>query len=444
MIAKFFPQSQYPIEICAHRRNRDFTFTDCTDTLVPSSRYAVEYFLFKNNIRAGAYIGRHVQEDSWDITDCEKTGAIRCDVYYNRNGVPGTTEEERMTEVTNWFRKLTGRYPSALSFGLGVNYSPWSIDFFLSGRNSSVGSTSFGVNDEVFLGWPQLSYTRSNYSNKPSTIRWSDGLGAGSSGQGSWGNLSWSQVEATVQTTAENRGWMQNFTHWHDLRGGKSPIPANVLYMQDQFYQTVKNKVASLGASMHTCSPGEAIEYMVFRSLIKKVSCYTFALEPTAIGIAIEVDGLFLQQAINTPISVSVDLNGSHLSGKNIKASNNCNILRLGDNKYIIEVPFRIDDANNKIIMVKLTEGIGSYYSEALPVITISKSLSAATIETDVETKAVLFRKTKGAPDDSFTKVGGRYSDLSKARTITGIDFNAYDYVIGVINRFEIMAVGYF
>jgi len=113
-VIKFWPKEQFPAEVMAHRKGKGFTFCDCTDTIQDPPRYSIEYFLYKNNMPVGAFIGKHYPSDWNDIRECELTGAIRFDNYYLSGSGAGT-----IAEVDTWFFNLLNRHASAGSYAGG-------------------------------------------------------------------------------------------------------------------------------------------------------------------------------------------------------------------------------------------------------------------------------------------------------------------------------------
>lgn len=420
MKAKFFPKSQYPVSICNHRYDADITITEQTDTIQPHVRWAVEYYGYKNNIRVGAYIGKHYIDDVHDVSDLEIIGNLRTDIYLNVIPV-APTYEEAMAIITPWFLDLTGRMHSAVSFANGnQTWAAFTINDFLGGRNSepspnTEGESNYGKVGELFLGNPHLDYTRFDYANRESTTRWHDN------------DMSWQDVTNVIHDVINTGGWYRNFTHWHGL--------SSELYLQNEFYQTLNNAVSSVGKKAHFCSAGEALEYLVFRQKIKKKACYKSI--NGNVRIALEVDDLFLQDRLNTPVSVKIDLSDSHLSGKRIKCIG-CEIVSLGNDIYIINVPFRVDKDNNKIIVVDITEGVQEYRNNNIPTANRVVDGNKVTITTSQKTRLVVFRKLVSDPDEKYIRYS-RMMDLNTIHTIYGLDFATYRYAVGFANKFQVM-----
>jgi len=94
---KFWPApTGIPVEICKHRYNAPCTISEQTDTVVASSLYAMEAFGFKNNTRLGAFISHINNPSGLDMTEVEKTGMVKSDIYLStdfwKNPVNGNFE----------------------------------------------------------------------------------------------------------------------------------------------------------------------------------------------------------------------------------------------------------------------------------------------------------------------------------------------------------------
>ena len=81
MKAIFFPKSELFAKVCSHRYGAKMTYTEQTDTIKATSRYAVEYYAHKHGARVGAFIN-NLQIDLEDIKSAEKYGSCRFDVYF--------------------------------------------------------------------------------------------------------------------------------------------------------------------------------------------------------------------------------------------------------------------------------------------------------------------------------------------------------------------------
>lgn len=409
-MAKFFPKSQHPTTICNHRHDADVTITEQTDTIQLQVRWAIEYYGFKHNVRVGAFLGEHYANDDIDIPDLERIGNIRSDVYLNV-GLSGSNYQDAIDNIIPWFENLTNRKPSAVSFAGGNSgIATSSVNDFLCGRNSLVGQSQYGKVGTTFLGLPQEDFTRLNYSDINSTTRWFDD------------NLTWSQVETELENVVNSNGWFRNFTHWHDLSSNA------VVYKQEEFYQALNDKMNALGKTAHFCSYGEAIEYLTYRQLITRAVCYDSA--NGNVRVAVEVDDLYLQDRINTPISIKIDLSNSVLTGKDL-ACDNAVLTKVATDQFIVELPFRIDTVtDNKIMWVELYEGVPNYRTFSPPILNKVISGNDLTINSNVPVNATLFAKDVGTSDSSYIRVK-RLLNKKQLQIFNNLNFTDFDYAVG-------------
>lgn len=416
---KFFPKSQFPVTVCQHRHGKDLTITEQSDTV--QLRYPIEYYGFKHNIRAGAFLGYHYGTDWNDIATVEKLGNIRSDIYLNVGEV-AASYDDAMAIIEPWFEALTKRKPSAVSFAGGnTGLAPMIVEHFLSGRNSATGQSNY------------TAYNQPLWRDLANTIRWYDDA------------LSWSQVESEITAVSNSGGWFRNFTHWHNL--GTS----NVIYKQGEFYQTINDTLIALGKTAHFCSFGEATEYAMYRDLVSRAVCYKSV--NGKLRIALEFDGLedvlqvgqyateksiFLQDRLKTPVSVKIDLTGTEFSGKDF-SSLNCDIIKLNANEFIVNVPFRIDPETNKIMVVELVETVTpDYRTFTKPTGTATPSGSALNVATDKPCYMVLFVKGTAEAEDKYT-LKERNMFMKTEYSFTGLDLATKTYKVGIIDKFQNM-----
>lgn len=414
-MAVFFPKSQHPISVCKHANGKDLTITEQTDTL--QLRYPIERYGFKHNVRVGAFIGKHYASDSTDINTIDKMGNIRNDIYLNVSSVAGSYSEA-MAIIQPWFKSLTGRKPSAVSFAGGnESLAANTINDFLGGRNSQIGESQYGIYNDEYLGTPAEAFTRANYANLASTTRWSDDMPA---------PLTWIEVAEALEDVVDSEGWFRNFTHWHALNPGR-------VQMQEEFYETLNNTLSLLGKSAHFCSFGEALEYLTYRQLITRVTCYDSV--NGNVRIAIEVKETYLNECFNTPISVRIDLSESVHAGKDF-TSLNCDIIKLSATEFIVNVPFRTDAKTHKIMLVELVPTTTPTYKDFIkPTITTSIVGDTLTITTDKPTYATLFNKATADGEHQF-RLFGRSMALKTTHVFTGLSSSGQDYSVGVIDKY--------
>lgn len=83
MRVKTISKGTVPAIKCGHRWGAVATFSHQTDTVVPSSIYAIELYGFKSNVRLGAFISNLISnQNNADIGNVEATGVIKHDIYF--------------------------------------------------------------------------------------------------------------------------------------------------------------------------------------------------------------------------------------------------------------------------------------------------------------------------------------------------------------------------
>lgn len=486
----FWPKNEsIPAVKCSHRHGADMTFSMGTDTRVSTSIYAAEWYAFKHNIRIGAFISEILTGYDLDIKVTEDTGIYRHDTYYAtdywKNPVSGVIEiipdyyattwssagaayfavtpgaakvtrypshGQQMYDLSggalgmdypsgtvgasglsevfgiddfekNWFHSILGRYPSAGSYRNGDGRG-WKTHLtrWLSFRNSSpnptdidtAAATQYGSG----LGNPPAATDRDLFINYPSSARlWDSVYGSG---------LSEAAVmaffrEGLAQTLA-NGGWYRVFIHFHSMRDNGTL----------SFFDTVYTNLAAetAGAFVWKCSNGEALEYMFARDSVKRVAAVT---RGAAVLVIVEFENYLNAplELVNTPLSVEVDLTGTTLAGKTLKASFG-KLISLGANKYIVSVPYK-----GQFSSVQLSEGADGVYNTARPVISYSVTSGVLTVNTNMPTKAVLYSKAEGSPEADFMPaIRSNYLAETRAFPISA----GVVYGVGAVSEFGLAA----
>ena len=197
----------------------------------------------------------------------------------------------------------------------------------------------------------------------------------------------------------------------------------------DEFFQACRT---AFGAeNVHTCSNGEALEYMYLRDATNRVVAKD---KDGDVYVVVDFDTMveFPLDQINIPLSVKVDLTGTSLANKSITSSDG-KVISLGNNEYIIPVIFR---KGLVIQTVKLFESTVGYLDTSQPVITTSLNGSVLTISTDQPTKMVVYEVDAGGFEYDSLPVA-RFNELRIANNFTIT--SGKDYYIGVINEYGSM-----
>lgn len=484
-----------PAVICNHRFDAVMTYSHQTDTRYESSIYAGELYGFKNNVRLGAFstnIGDYYTEG---IAGAQETGLMNHDIYFMTDywknpttgvvevipdyyataytaagaavfanavvgaaktarqpnhgaqmytisngaygynpttGVSGANNQQELIgvieDMQNWLESLTGRKPSSFSFRNGENGSQaQQLPFWLGGRVSSTGNpntvdadTRYGNN----LGFPALPAARFDFIHYANTDRFSD-----------YPTFTQEQVDAYVRTqmqkTLANHGWYRSFAHWHTLKADGKMADLG------RYLGIIREEAGS--NFIWTCGNGEALEYMFLRELASRST-----VQQNGNRLHVIVDVVDKYKAVNnfgitnkvpliqfnTPLSVKVDLTGTVLAGKQVKSSFS-KVRNLGNNQYIVEVPYHSDE--ERFAVVELLEGTGGAFNTARPTGTALISNGVITVTTNMPVKVAVFAVTAGGSEYN-SLIYARSNELKSIHTIPVISGN--DYRVGIISEF--------
>lgn len=478
MKVQFIPESNFPARVCSHRYGALATISQCTDLYSTPSSYAAEMIGFKHNISPTFFLRLTSENDIQDVVDTGRcgwgvyfltaywysAGAMRGipdydattwtsagqsafsnavagqpkparfpnhgqELYDVSGGVYGydyeteTAGSNGLNEITGLadalsmsFFNQTGKTASVISYQNGeVGIAPFLIAKYLAGRNSDAtssgnGRTAYGKDKAVnqYLGTPDVDLSKLDRISQASTTRfWDNGK-----------NLVYcqSQIDATIL----NRGWYNDFIHYH------SAFNAGTFDDVEEFYQMINEATAN--DFVWKCGYEEAMEYMWLRESIEiVVGNYKNGKARVYLRVSEVLEGMY--NLISTPISVEIDLGETPLSGKDVK-SNYGQILSLGADKYVIDVPLN-----------KLRDGVFSFIVEeaesqdylnfAIPEGSMSINENTVTVTTDLPTRAVLFTQDgEGIYDISISE---RDNVLSTTHVfdITGLDPTG----VGIISK---------
>lgn len=337
MQAIFYPRKDYNVEVCAHRLGKKMTYTEQTDTQRTGVYTQFMTLAKARNIKVGCFLLLSSPISDSEMKNDYDGGHIWFDAYsFTSELAPKITEGQTITqeEWNNAYRNtllpnfygFLGKKPVALSYSYNNKTFAEYITQLLGGRNSGTsGNTSYGVG----YGIPaNVAYSFATYKSMPSAIRWYDT--AKSNGNDFAGQLA--VVSAKIDETLLNGGWLNNFTHWHHYYsdGNEAWIAT---YLDLLASKNVDNEIYFAGY-------GEALAYMVFRQMITDARMYVPKAEPTKLAIALAAPNTMGidTDLLQVPISIKFSTSGTPLAGKQIESD--CNIISLGNNEYIIEIPY--------------------------------------------------------------------------------------------------------
>lgn len=494
MLTILYPQTDIVAEICDVRHDANGVICKNTDTMVAARADFVEQLCFRYNQISTVFINPYnTNKDEAEMKAAFETGANVPEVYFptdrwwnvaegaaeiipdysstewtaagasafgqtigmakpNRtpnhgqqlfdisggvygfdfaNGQKGSADLQELIpmveDIEGWFVGLAGRKPSAISYRNGVAPS-WGLyaPYYLAARNSNSGGvTAWGQGKEGnWLGTPQTPTNRKQRMYMNSSIRWAD------VGNDTTAN---SQLVDLINAVKTNKGFFNNFVHDHSTTHARL----------NSLFSLVDETIGE--TFMWRTSYGEAMQYFWFREMAERAVA---TIDGNDVLVWVEykdsfkgtyTDGIpndVLLDRIITPLSVKVDLSGTPLAGKSIKSSGG-GIISLGNDQYIIDVPFGIGMEGLK--GVRLSEASSDdYYNFNKATIYASIDDGVMTVTTDRPTKAVLFGRNTGSSYVTST-VRARHNMLS-----TGHSFPisaATTYNVGVITKEKVMAL---
>lgn len=344
MNAIFFPRNDYNVEVCAHRYGKSMTYTEQTDGQQNEGQYLSYQWLVPIAKQKGIKVGIFAMLNG----SISSAGGLRED-YDNEDVwldaysyVPNLAQkmsqgevitEEEWNEAYNTyiypnFYAFTGKKPVALSYSYGNHTFQQYITQFLGGRNSGTSNnTDYGVG----YGSPNnIPYSFLTFQSKESTTRWYDTEFVKPTPD--W-NAAISTQGDLIDATMLNHGWINNFTHWHNVkRDGNQSVYEDYLDML-----AAKN----VNDEIWFCGYGEALAYLVYKQLITKISMYSPKLhQDNQLVIRLDARNTLNidTDLLQIPISIKFSTTGTPLEGYQIKSRNN--LISLGNNQYIIEIPY--------------------------------------------------------------------------------------------------------
>ena len=340
----FFPRNDYPnnVSICTHRLGKKMTYTEQTDGLNFDISYSQFMALAKaRNIKVGAFASYYeLNHADINIAQNDKNnGYLWVDEYslcpslYDKiTHYESPTEQEFISaynsELLPNFISVFGKKPVALSYAYGQEgFRNAVCPLYLGARNSVYnGNTDYGVG----YGNPSdKDYSFIRYCSKVGTTRWYDYAKV----HGNDFAESLSLLSSDIDTTIQNGGWFNNFTHWHN-------------YWQDhndQWAETYLDLLARKNEhnEIYFAGYGEALAYLVYRQIITKVVMYSpIQNSSSQLIIRLETDNVLNVDTdlLQIPISVKFSTVGTPLAGADLKSDRN--LISLGGSDYIVEIPY--------------------------------------------------------------------------------------------------------
>lgn len=395
---KRYPKTIKSVTPTKHKYGADLTISFHTDTYKPTVEgHGIDFEVnaFKHNLK-GTILLNH-QTDNLNEKEIKKTletGLLDGGAYFR-------AVEELQPQI-DWLKRVLQKNPSYWSYAYGIR----DHDEFVSvnglvSRLSSVSDTSYDFNDR--LG--HKVSTLFNYNVRD--------LGM---------ETALNNSVLTLQKAIDEKGWYNDFSHWHwaEFYGDKNQF--------SQWFTKLKEKLQytnyiGLGAS-------EAVEYMWLRKQFKRGGLYQDGNEIVIISENYNTENI-PYSAIDTSLSVEIDLTGTILENKDI--STNVDVIKKSDNKFIVQIPYSKDDGFRTVRLKETNEP--QYLNLNKPVITNSQiNDNILTVTTDRPTNVVVFSIPTGTELYQASLID-RSNIMNITHEIKINDVTGKDVYIGAITK---------
>lgn len=395
---KRYPKMVKEVIPTKHKYGADVTISFHTDTYRPNLEghgYDFEINALKHNF-IGTILLNHETDKSneKEILEVLETGIFDVGTYFR-----ATKPLEPQTE---WLYNLLGKIPAYWSYANGIrDNDEFALRNSLVTRMSSVSDTSYDFDDRLGHKTSSLFNYNVRDIDTPTAIN---------------------NAKYALQQTINNNGWYNDFSHWHwaELYGDKNQFEQLMIE-----FKTLLNGInyISLGAS-------EAIEYMWLRKQFKRGGLYQDGNELVLLSDVIN-DNSLPYGVIDSTLSVQIDLTGTILENKDI--TSNTDILKVDDNKFIVQIPYSKYDGFRTVRIKETTTT--NYLKFNKPAI-VSKQISGdtLTVVTDRPSNIVLFNTPIGAELYQASLVG-RSNIMSTKHTFKLDNVANKDFYIGAITR---------
>lgn len=350
-----YPQTIKEVKPTKHKYGADVAVSFHTDTYKPTLEghgYDVEINSFKHNLRGTILLNHETDSvNEAQIKEVLNTGVFDVGTYFR-----ATKPLEPQTE---WLYNLLGKIPAYWSYANGIrDNDDFALQNSLVTRLSSVSDTSYDFGER--LGHKTSSLFNYNVRDIDTATAISN-------------------AKTALQQAINNNGWYNDFSHWHwaEFYGDKNQWEQ----LMSEFQTLLKDtNYISLGSS-------EAIEYMWLRKQFKRGGLYQDGSELVLLSEVINNNDL-PYGVIDSTLSVQIDLTGTILENKDI--TSNTDILKVDDNKFIVQIPYSKYDGFRTVRIKETTTP--NYLNFNKPaIITKKTSGSNLTVVTDRPTNVVVF-----------------------------------------------------
>lgn len=315
--------------------------------------------------------------------------------------VTGSINDQR-----EWFKTLIGRYPSTSSYSYGKRVLENLIKSkYLGTRGSShsLSNYTYDFSRETAL-YQQLT----TYHNTMVTSIGRERADADS--------------KTALVNTIANGGWYRDFSHWHWA-------------VDTEWEDYFRNQREAIGTNdVVTLDFGTAYEHHFLRKMVRRCGLFTDGSDLVLVTDTKDNDNLPLD-VIETPLSIEIDLTETIFDGKDIEGIGDKGIRKLGDNKFIIEVPYTKRDGFQAVRLLQTNSP--AYMDFTLPSIqSVNKNGSTLNVTTDKPTNIVIFSvPTNGRLYEASVLRRSNTMSQSHEIYVEGIDITNQDIYIGAITK---------
>lgn len=395
---KRYPKMMKEVTPTQHKYGADITISFHTDTYRPNVEghgFDFEINAFKHNF-IGTILLNHETDsvNEKEILDVLNTGIFGVGTYF-RSTKP--IEPQKI-----WLNNLLGKVPAYWSYANGIKGED---DFVLQNslvtRDSAASSISYDFDERL----SHKIATAFNYNVRDNGMTSAIG-----------------NAKNVMNQVINTNGWYNDFSHWHwaELYGDKN-----------QFDQLMTEfKILLNGVNYVSLGASEAIEYMWLRKQFKRGGLYQDGNELVLLSEVVN-DNALPYSAIDSTLSVQVDLTGTVLEGKEI--TSNADILKVASNQFIVQVPYSKYDGF-RTVRIKETSS-PTYLNFSKPTI-VSKQIVGSDLKvvTDRPTNVVVFTTPTDAELYQASLVS-RSNIMNTNHTINISDITGKDVYIGAITK---------
>ena len=394
---KLYPKVIKEVTPKNHKYGADVTVSYHTDTYKPTLEghgIDAEINAFKYNLQGTILVSPSTDTVYKDeIVSVLNTGRFSSGIYFRAflDDIQGQVD---------FYNEITGKDASYWSYGNGIrDHDDFVLQHSLVTRRSGGGQVNYDFDTRLEYSCATLF----NYNVRDNGME-----------------SALTTSETMLNKAILENGWFNDFSHWHwaEFYGDKNQL--------EQFFNQ-QNAILN-GVNYVSLGSGEAVEYMWLRKQFKRGGVYQDGSDLVLVCDVRNYDDL-PYNTISQTLSVEVDVSGTILANQELEASSD--ILKLSDNKFIVQVPYDKKDGFS-VVHLKATND-PNYLDLDLPnLISSDTNQNKINIVSDKKTKAVLFKIPTGGSLYQ-AEVVDRSQEYSEKHTFTTV--SEYDFYVGLITK---------